>query len=177
MSRRIYLVVAALLAATVFAPARSLGAQKPRPGDPLPDFAFSDFGGKKHHLSEYSGHYLLLDFWATWCRPCVKEVPILKQAENLYRERGLIILGLNSDEKVEKAREFLAKKDVSWPQSAPPSTKEIADGALNVKWYPTMILLDPQRKIVFVSGNGKKIFKGKKLLKTLDDILPPAHFR
>lgn len=158
----------------LFAPVRSLGAHKPRPGDRTPDFAFNDFAGKQHYLSEYSGHYLLLDFWATWCRPCLKEVPILKQAENLYGDRGLIILGLNSDEKVEKARAFLVKKQVSWPQSVPRSTRQIVNGELEVKWYPTMILLDPQRRIVFVSGNGNKIFKGMKLLRKLDEVLPPV---
>ena len=173
MNRRIHLVVAALFAVTVFAPAWSLGAQKPRPGDHVPDFAFTDFGGKQHRLSDYSGRYVLLDFWATWCGPCVKEVPFLKKATELYQRRGFQILGLNSDEKVEKAQEFLEKKHVSWPQSEPHSTKQIVDGELDVKWYPTIILLDPKRRIVFVSGNGNSILKGKKLLKKLDEVLPP----
>jgi peroxiredoxin len=174
LSRWIYLVVAALLAVTMLSPTRSLGAQKPRPGDQVPDFAFTDFGGKQHRLSDYSGHYLLMDFWATWCVPCVKELPVLKKATELYQGRGLRILGLNSDEKVEKARKFLEKNKIPWPQSAPESTKQIVDGDLAVKWYPTMILLDPQRRILFVSGNGKKTLKGKKLLKKLDEVLPPA---
>lgn len=174
MSRRTHLVVAALLTAVVFASARALGAQKPQPGDHVPDFAFADFDGKQHRLSDYSGRYVLLDFWATWCGPCVKEVPTLKQAEELYHDRGLGIVGMNSDEKVEKARKFLEEKHVSWPQSAPQSTKQIVDGELKVKWFPTMILLDPQRRIVFVSGNGKKVLKGRKLLEKLDQVLPSA---
>jgi thiol-disulfide isomerase/thioredoxin len=174
MSRRIHLVVATPLVIAMLAPARSLAAQKPKPGDQVPDFVFTDFGGKQHRLSDYSGHYVLLDFWATWCGPCVKEVPTLRKAEELYQSRGLEILGLNSDEKVEKARKFLEEKPVSWEQSVPQTTKQIVDGELNVKWYPTMILLDPHRRIVFVSGNGKSRLKGKKLLKKLDEVLPPV---
>lgn len=174
MRKRTHLVVAALLVVAAFAPAQSLAAHRPRPGDQVADFAFTDFTGKQHRLSDYSGRYMLLDFWATWCGPCLKEVPTLKKAEELYQGRGLEILGMNSDEKVEKAHTFLEKNHVSWPQSAPESTRKIAGGGLKVKWYPTMILLDPQRKIVFVSGDGKKIFKGKKLLKKLDEVLPPA---
>jgi thiol-disulfide isomerase/thioredoxin len=168
------LVVAASLVVAVFAPAQSLGAQKPQPGDQVADFAFTDFGGKQHRLSDYSDRYVLLDFWATWCGPCVKEVPTLRRAEELFQERGLEILGLNSDEKFEKAQEFLEKHHVSWAQSEPRSTKQIIDGELKVKWYPTMILLDPLRRIVFVSGNGKSVLKGKKLLKKLDEVLPSA---
>lgn len=168
------MVFAALLVVAVFAPAWSLGVQKPRPGDRVPDFSFTDFNGENHQLSDYAGRYLLLDFWATWCGPCVKEVPVLKKATELFRSRGLRILGMNSDEKIEKARKFLEKNRVSWPQSAPQSTKKIVDADLKVKWYPTMILLDPQRRIVFVSGDGKRILKGKKLLNKLDKVLPPA---
>lgn len=174
MKRRIHLVIAVLLVVAVFAPAWSLGAQEPLRGDQVADFAFTDFGGKQHRLSDFSGRYVLLDFWATWCGPCVKEIPTLKKAEELFQGRGLEILGMNSDENAEKAREFLEKNHVPWPQSAPESTRKIVDGGLKVKWYPTMILLDPQRKIVFVSGDGRKIFKGKKLLRKLDEVLPPA---
>jgi thiol-disulfide isomerase/thioredoxin len=160
--------------ALTFAPSWGLAAHKPRPGDRVADFAFHDFRGDAHRLSDYSGCYILLDFWATWCVPCMEEVPILKKAAELYQERNLQILGMNSDEKIEKAREFLAKSQVSWPQSAPESTKRIVDGELGVKWYPAMILIDPQRRIVFVSGNGRSVFKGKKLLDRLNKILPPA---
>jgi thiol-disulfide isomerase/thioredoxin len=168
------LVVATSFIAVMFAPSWCMAAHKPRPGDRVADFAFEDFNGEPHRLSDYSGHYVLLDFWATWCVPCLEELPVLKKAAELYQKRGLQILGMNSDEKMEKARNFLEKNQVSWPQSAPESTKQIVDSELGVKWYPAMILLDPQRRIVFVSGNGKSVFKGGKLLEKLDDVLPPA---
>lgn len=174
MRSRIHLVVAASLVVAALTTTQSQAAHRPQPGDQVADFTFTDFGGKQHRLSDYSGHYLLMEFWATWCGPCVREVPVLKKATELYQGRGLRILGFNSDEKVEKARRFLEKHNVPWPQSAPQSTKEIVDGELEVKWYPTMILLDPQRRIVFVSGDGKSVLKGKKLLKKLDKVLPSA---
>jgi thiol-disulfide isomerase/thioredoxin len=174
MSSRIHLVVVALLVVAAFTPANSLAAHRAQVGEQVADFTFTDFAGKQHRLSDYSGRYVLLDFWATWCGPCVKEVPVLKRATELYQDRGLQVVGMNSDEKVEKARRFLEKHQVPWPQSGPQSTKNIVDGELKVKWYPTMILLDPQRRIVFVSGNGKSVFKGKKLLKKLGEVLPPA---
>jgi thiol-disulfide isomerase/thioredoxin len=168
------LVVATLLIVVTFAPSWGIAAHKLRPGDLVTDFAFNDFSGEPHRLSDYSGHYVLLDFWATWCVPCLKEVPVLKKAIELYQVRGLRILGMNSDEKVDEARKFLEERKVSWPQSSPESTKRIVKSELGVKWYPAMILLDPQRRIVLVSGNGKSVLKGGKLLDKLNKILPPA---
>lgn len=168
------LVVAASFIAVTIAPSWALATHKPAAGDQVEDFAFRDFDGQPHRLSDYSGHYVLLDFWATWCGPCLKEVPVLRQAAELYEKRGLEILGMNSDEKIEKARKFLEKSGISWPQSSPESTKRIVDGELGVKWYPAIILIDPQRRIVFISGNGSKVLNGRKLLEKLDEVLPPA---
>lgn len=167
-------LMAATLLAVMIAPSWGLAAHKPAPGDQLADFTFNDFNGQPHRLSDYSGHYVLLDFWATWCGPCLKEMPVLRKAAELYGKRGLEILGMNSDQKIEKARKLLEKSQISWPQSNPESTKQIVDGELSVKWYPAIILVDPQRRIVFVSGNGSKVLSGKKLLEKLAEALPAA---
>jgi len=163
-----------VFAVAALTPTLLAARKKPDSGERVADFAFTDFSGKQHHLSDYSGHYVLLDFWATWCGPCMKEVPTLKKAEKLYRQRGLQIVGMNSDRKIGKAKTFVRRKKIPWPQSSPASTKKVIDGALNIKWYPTLILLNSQRRIVFVSGNGKPALHGKKLLQKLNQILPSA---
>ncbi len=147
---------------------------RPEVGATLSDFTFTDFAGGQHRLSDFSGRYVLLDFWATWCGPCLREVPVLKKADLLYQHRGLEILGMDSDAKVEKARKFVKRNRIPWLQSAPQSTKQIISSELKVKWYPTLILLDPQRKIVLISGDGRPTLKGRTLLEKLDQILPPA---
>src|SRR5438309_2131955 len=54
-------------------------------GAVIPDFAFTDFNGQPRHLSEFRGKFLLLEFWGTWCKPCVAEIPNLKVAYEKYK--------------------------------------------------------------------------------------------
>jgi thiol-disulfide isomerase/thioredoxin len=175
MTRPRTLLRLALAATLVLAPRLRAGERAPRPGDQVPDFAFTDLDGHQHHLSDFAGQYVLLDFWATWCRPCLKEVPDLKQADEQFRSRGLAIIGMNSDKKPEEAQRFVQEKEVPWLQSSSPSTNEIIHHVLNVQYYPTLILLSPQGKILAISMGEKPPLFGPSLLKTLEQTLPPGH--
>ena len=138
----------------------------------LPDFGFSGLDGRRYRLSDFSGHYVLLDFWATWCSICLEEEPTLRKAYERFRGRGLEIVGLDSDKHPAKALKYLTEHQLPWPQSATASTKNVLDHVLKVEWYPTMVLLNPEGKILFVTGNGRSFLRGKKLLETLDKLLP-----
>ncbi len=54
---------------------------------------FTDLSGRKHHVSEWRGHLLLINFWATWCGPCKKEIPVLAKAQKEYGARGFQVIG------------------------------------------------------------------------------------
>jgi peroxiredoxin len=174
MSRRRPLVLAALCGALALAPCLAAAAKPPHCGDQVPDFAFTDFAGGEHHLSDFSGKYVLLDFWATWCQPCLKETPNLKLALERFQSRGLVIIGMNSDKKQENARRFVRENSIPWLQSSAASTRQVLHHVLKVKWYPTLILVGPQGKILAVSEGEKPPLYGPALLKTLDQMLPPG---
>jgi thiol-disulfide isomerase/thioredoxin len=80
----------------------------PRPGEVVPDFAFASFSGETVKLSDLRGRYVLLDFWATWCRPCVASLSAVQRLHDAYGTgKGLVILGLNLDEDPDEARRFV----------------------------------------------------------------------
>jgi thiol-disulfide isomerase/thioredoxin len=174
MSRRRPPVLAALFGALVLAPCLAAAEKQPHRGDRVADFAFTDFAGAEHHLSDFSGKYVLLDFWATWCQPCLKESPDLKQARERFQARGLVIIGMNSDKKQQNAQRFVRENNIPWLQASAASTKQVLRHVLKVKWYPTLILVGPQGRILAVSEGEKPPLYGPAILKTLDQTLPPG---
>lgn len=75
-------------------------------GDVAYDFALNDFDGNLVRLSDYRGQPVIVNFWATWCAPCRIEMPELQTAHEKYQEDGLVILALDQDEPLDRAREF-----------------------------------------------------------------------
>lgn len=142
-------------------------------GEEFPDFSFQDFQGKTRNLSEFRGKYVLMDFWGTWCGPCVAEVPHLKKAYAKYKDRGFEILGMDKDEEIEKARAFIAEKKITWPQATTPSIKELLEFRLRIKAFPSNVLLDPQGRVISLGLKDHLPLKEEKLLQTLEKLLPP----
>lgn len=160
-----------LLGVMALLPPVGAAGREIRAGDPIPDFAFTDFAGNQHHLSDFAGKYVLLDFWATWCLPCLQEIPELKSADRQFRSRGLVIIGMNSDKKQEKAQVVVERQGVSWLQSSAASTRKVVH-MLKIDWYPALLLLAPGGKLLAVSWGQKPPLYGPALLPTLEKALP-----
>ncbi|MBI3171988.1 MAG: TlpA family protein disulfide reductase [Hydrocarboniphaga effusa] len=79
-----------------------------------PDLQFNDLSGAPHKLSEWNGKLLLLNFWATWCTPCLKEIPQLIEAQKTHAARGLQVVGLALD-KPEAVRQFRDRFGINYP--------------------------------------------------------------
>lgn len=143
-----------------------------RVGGELPDFAFTDFNGKKRKLSEFRGKYVLVDFWGLWCPACRDELPYLKTAYSRFQPRGLEILGMNTDENVSWVKSQLKANGLMWTQASLESIKDVVIG-YRVSSFPTTMLIGPDGKIISLSQKNQPDLRGRDLLETLDQILPP----
>ena len=93
-------------------------AQRPgvlRPGDVVPDFSMESLEGEKVLFSELSGRAVVLNFWATWCPPCRREMPLLDAVQKEYAARGLVIVGVNLSEPKEWVADYIAQVAVEYP--------------------------------------------------------------
>lgn len=92
----VLIFVASLLNSSVAEPTSEVIDQ--HPGIKAPDFALNDLDGNLVKLSDFNGKVVILDFWATWCPPCRKEIPHFIELENEFKDKGLAIIGVSVDQ-------------------------------------------------------------------------------
>jgi peroxiredoxin len=132
-----------------------LAKQTLAPGRVFPDFSAKDLAGEDVSLAQLKGKVVLLDFWATWCPPCVVEMPRLKAAHEKYREKGFVIVGISLDNSESALRDFIKQHGISWAQifDGKGWESELAE-KYGVDMVPTMYLLDAEGKIVGSNHGG-----------------------
>lgn len=158
--RKTVLLLAAVIIAAVGASAQttdeqgrdldSLYAQSLlKPGDVAPDFSLRTPDGKMVHLSNFKGKYVLLDFWASWCPDCRKDIPTVKVLHEKYGSK-VTFLGVSFDNDATRWTDCLKKNEMKWTQvSELKKMRESATAELfGVKWIPSMTLIGPDGKVV-----------------------------
>lgn len=125
--------------------------QKRLLGQGFHDIEFPDTTGTVHKLSEYvgKGHYVLLDFWASWCGPCLASMPMMKQIYATYADKGLQIIGISFDNKREAWLSAINRLGLPWLHlSDIKGWESIASDAYGIRAIPETVLIAPDGTIV-----------------------------
>lgn len=85
-------------------------------GKKFPDFNEKDQAGKPLSIKRFKGKVVLVDFWATWCGPCVQELPNVIETYRKYHGKGFDVIGISLDKKEKALTDFVAKREMAWPQ-------------------------------------------------------------
>lgn len=153
----VLLVLAAVVGAgggSMMTPTDAARPQGTAVGTPAPELAFRTIEeGRQRQLDEYRGQVVLLNFWATWCAPCLRELPELAELQKTYREQGLVVLAL-SDEDPETLRAFVGDRPLGVDSGYLPDRAAVPQPfARTLAIRPTTYVIDREGMVrEFVKG-------------------------
>jgi peroxiredoxin len=109
------------------------------------DFTLSDLQGNSWHLRDLKGKVVLVNFWATWCPPCRKEMPDLQALYDKYKDHGFVVVSI-SDEEAAKVQPFIAERKITYPVLLDPGRK--VNDLFQVEGIPKSFIYDRKGKLV-----------------------------
>jgi thiol-disulfide isomerase/thioredoxin len=138
---------------------------------PAPALRLQDLDGSTHDLADLRGRLVLVNFWATWCPPCRREMPSLERLNQQLRDRGLTVLAVDVGEDPDTVFAFTGQLEPtpSFPLLLDPESR--AAEAWRVKGLPTSFLIDPQGRVIFRAVGGTE-FDHAATLEQLSPYLP-----
>jgi cytochrome c biogenesis protein CcmG/thiol:disulfide interchange protein DsbE len=115
-------------------------------GDTAPKFSVVTEDGKTITPSNFGGKLLVLNFWASWCRPCVAETPSLDRFARTFANKGVVVLGVSTDTNEKLYKEFLARYRIGFETSRDPDAD--ISSSYGTFLFPDSYIIDPSGKVV-----------------------------
>jgi len=135
-------ILVVLIAAGAFTIGANLSkTPAPKIGDLAPNFTLYGLDGAVYELEDYIGSPIVLNFWGSFCEPCVREMPLIQKKYEQYRDSGLIVLGVNLDESTVTINNFIRGMNLTFPILLDKNVVRKQYGVYN---YPTTFFIDPK---------------------------------
>ena len=142
-------------------------------GKPL-ELAGDTASGMAFDWKAYRGKVVIVDFWATWCGPCVREMPNVKAFYEKHKKQGFDIVGVSLDRQLDALTKYIEEQKIPWANLAGDDAIELAQ-KYGVRAIPTMMLVDRQGKVVAVANRIEQFrAEAEKLLAAKDEEKKPA---
>ena len=119
-----------------------MAGRPPLIGGPAPEITLTDLQGREVHLSDFRGKVVLLNFWATWCKPCKEEMPAMEASYAKLRDKGFVVLAINELEDTERVADHIRTHHHTFPVVMDHSNK--VANLYGVVGLPASFLIDPQ---------------------------------
>lgn len=118
-----------------------------------PDFNLKDVNGQMHRLADYRGKVVVVNFWATWCPPCVLEMPSMQKAWEATRKDNVVILAINNGEDLKRVQAFHSKMPLTFPLLLDTNANIMAEW--KARGMPSTFVVDPDGRLVYQALGGR----------------------
>ena len=158
MAKTLALLLGLLIASVAAAEQPPLGHKMNPVSPPLaaPGFTLPDMDDEMHSLNDFRGKVVMLNFWATWCPPCRREMPSMQRLYDKYRERGLVVVAVNQFEDPDLVFEFTGRLSLEPTFPILFDRESRVSEKYRVKGLPTTYLLDKKGRIHFRAIGGRE---------------------
>ena len=144
--------------------------ERMKEGNPAPEFTFLNEKGKTVSINKLKGKIIVLDFWASWCGPCRREIPNIKKYYAEYKTKGVQFLSVSIDAKKDDWTKALKEEQMLWMQGWTPDSGKSVLKTYQFNGIPFIILIDKEGKIY------RKYLRGEQIKKAIDDCLIGKRF-
>lgn len=137
------LILSTVVVITAITIAGNLFSEKdelPTEGSKAPNFALRTLDGGHHQLKDFEGHPVIINFWGTFCEPCVNEMPLIQSYYETYKDQGLVVLGINLNEAEATVRAFVREHGITFPILM---DNDRIRRNYGVMYYPTTFFVGP----------------------------------
>lgn len=117
-------------------------------GDEVPDFTLTTFDGEQIDISDYRGQVVVINFWASWCKPCEQEAFELEQASQLFQDQDVVFLGVDYVDTEPEALAYLAKFSITYPNGPDLGTR--ISQAFRIRGVPETFIVGPDGRLAVV---------------------------